>query len=219
MRRVIAVLAAIAAALLSVMVVGSSSATAAGLTCTGIHVNQQFSSVNVPIGSECLLIDSTVAGGVTVGTNGAFVTCNTAIGGSLSANQAYLNIDPLSSIGGSVSINRPGAAPTVGVSNQFCREEGPSAVQPNIPQYSTILCAWKIGSSLSLSNATNPYLENMIGCGPWMHIGGPVLIANNYAPVEMGDAYVTTSVMCVNNHPPAELFNVFAKSITGCELI
>ena len=217
MRRVIAVLAALAAALVSIMVVGSSSAQAASVTCQGIYVNVHVSSVNVLPGGECALLGSTVSGGVSVGTNASFVSCDTAIGGSFSATGAYVDIDPRSSIGGSVTINRPGAAEAVGVSN-ICNVEvipGPEA-QPNIPpSYATILCPWKIGGSVNLSNAVNGYLENTIGCGPWMHIGGPVMIVNNYAPVEFGDAYVHGSVTCVNNHPPAELFDVFAQSISS----
>lgn len=214
MRRVIAVLAALAAALVSVMIVGSTSAQAASLTCTGINFNQHFSSVIVPPGSECLLAGSTVSGGVTVSTNAALIMCDTAVGGSLSATQAYLNVDPLSSIGGSVSINKPGATQLVGTVNQFC-EETPE-LQPNFVVYNTLLCPWYIGGSVNLSNAQSSSNENTIGCGPWMQIGGPVMIVNNYQPVEIGDAVINGTLTCVNNHPQAEEFNVSAKSITGC---
>jgi hypothetical protein len=216
MRRFLALVALVAASLVGV-VVGSGSAQAASLNCSGYVYNKTISSVTVPKNGFCALFNDTVSGGVSVSPGAAFYTCNTDIGGGLSASGAYLNMDNSSSIGGSLSINKAGVAATIGREVICETDTAPTAPEPTT-YYSTYICPHLIGGSVTVANALQTNLDVTLGDCGWMTIGGPVLIANNKSQVEIFQADINGNLTCVNNHPTAVYDWVYANSISGCAL-
>jgi hypothetical protein len=232
MRKILAVIVAFAMMALGIVFTGSQSAFAAGVSCRdGIIANTTVSSVSVPSGGGCLLYNVHVRGGVIVGQDAQFIACDSGIDGGLTANGAFVNVDPLSVIGGSVSINKPTLPEDEGEFD-FCESEE----LPPAP-FSLVLCAWRIGGSVTVTNA--PYEEAIVeigGCSEIFntanaptvvhspdfptfqpYINGPVLVSGNHQPVGIFDELIHGALTCTNNHPTAVWQDVYATNgIHGC---
>jgi hypothetical protein len=152
-----------------------------------------------------------VIGSVTVNKNAEFDACNVTVGGSVGATQAYVNIDNSSSIGGSLTLTQPGS--TLSVGGSPCTEKGSY-------EYSAYVCPHYVGGSVNVRNAPyNEYLEVSIGeCGG-MSIHGSVNVQGNRQYVEIDDANIVGALVCTNNWPPAEAFDVsVGGAVIGCQV-
>ncbi len=178
--------------------------------CNGLLSGPALGSVVVPSNAYCDLVNATVTGSVTVGSNASLKTCDSMIGGSLNATQAYVNVDNGTTIGGSVSLNRPGASLQM-TGTVSCGEQG------GLAEYSSILCPSRIGGGVSVHNGASGGLEVSIGeCGPINPIGGTVSIQNNQLPVTIENSNILGSLICLNNMPPAvQLLNTVHGTVIG----
>jgi hypothetical protein len=206
MRRRIGLVIGVAVAMLLALVgigTASSSATPAPTaltTCNGTYDGVTFNALIVPAWGSCIISNSVVHGSVTVNKNAEFDACDVTVAGSVGATQAYVNIDNSSWIGGSITLNQPGSPLSVGGSP--CTEKGTY-------DYSSYICPHYVGGSVNVTNAPyNSYLEVSIGeCGA-MTIHGGVLIQNNRQLVEIEDATIVGSLLCLNNWPQAQAWDV-----------
>jgi hypothetical protein len=206
MRTRIAVVVGVAlAAMLALFGVTASASNATpaaptALTCSGTYSNVTVSAVTVPAWASCIITNSTVTGSVTVNPTAEFDACNDYIGGSVNATQAYTNIDNKTSIAGSLNLNKPGA--TISIGGSPCTEKGPSA-------YSAYVCPYYVGGSINVLNAPwSNYLWVSIGdCGD-VSVHGSVTIQGNRQYVEIEDATIVGALLCINNWPPAQAYDV-----------
>lgn len=197
-RRIGFVLGVAVAVLVALVGVGAASSSAnpspAPLTtCDGYYTGVTFSSLTVPSWASCKVVDSTVTGSVTVNKGAEFDACHVTVGGSVGATQAYVNIDNSSWIGGSITLSQPGSTLSAG---------GSPCTQKGIYNYSGYICPHYVGGSVNVLSAPyNSYLEVSIGeCGH-MAIHGSVTIKNNNQLVELENATITGSLVCLNNWP------------------
>ncbi len=135
MRKFLALTVALAAAALSWLVLAPASHASTPGNCSGSYSGTAFTTIIVAPNSFCEISNSSVLGAVIVNKNASFYTCNSTIGGSLTATQAYVNIDNGTSIKGAITLTKPGSSGLVGQGT--CSEKG-------ISEYSSILCPWYV---------------------------------------------------------------------------
>jgi hypothetical protein len=214
MRRRIAFVLGVAVAMMLALIgagasVGSASSPAPLTTCNGTYDGVTFSSLTVPAGGSCIISDSTVKGAVKVNKNAEFDACDVTVVGSVNATRAYVNIDNASWIGGSILLDQPGSPISLGGSP--CSTGGSY-------DYSAYICPHYVGGAITVANAPyNDDLEVSIGeCG-WMTIHGSVTIQNNKQWVEIEDATILGSLVCLNNWPTATAWDVTVRGArVGC---
>jgi hypothetical protein len=208
-KRIAFVLGVALAMMLALTAVGASVSNASSslTTCNGTYDGVTFSSLTVPAGGSCIISDSTVRGGVRVNKNAEFDACDVTVAGGVNATQAYVNIDNTSWIGGGILLDQPGSPLSGGGSP--CTERGSY-------DYSAYICPHYVGGGITVQNAPyNDDLEVSIGeCG-YMTIHGAVMIVNNKQWVEIEDATIIGSLVCLNNWPDATAWNV---TVTGARI-
>jgi hypothetical protein len=213
MRKFLVLIAAVATAALSWLVLapGSSAVVTSPSNCSGSYSDATFTTIIVAPYSTCSIYDSTVIGAVIVNQNASFYTCNSTIGGSVTATQAYLNIDNGTSINGAITLTKPGSSQVVGEGT--CNERGTS-------EYSSILCPWHVGGAITVQYGLRYSNPVSIGdCGD-MSIGGSVSILHNRLLVELYDANIAGSLICIDNWPPPDAaFNYVAGARVGCAIL
>jgi hypothetical protein len=198
-KRIVLVLAAVAAAVVSFLVGTPGASAQAPLTCDGTYSGGTYTAVTVRAGDSCELSNVTVLGSVVVNKNANFTTCDTSIAGSVNATKAYVNMDNSSEVGGSITLTQPGVV-MYELDTLCMTEYGSSA-------YASYLCPHYVGGSINVLKAPNWWLELAIGdCGE-MQIGGSVNIEHNREFVYIEDATVVGALICVDNNPPAAAYD------------
>lgn len=187
---------------------GDGAGALAPSTCTGFSVGQTFSTIVVPAGQNCEIDEATVVGSVSLGLNASFKTCASTIGGGITGTQNYVNIDNATTVGGSISLTRPGAEIRGGL---IC------ATTETVEGYSVYLCPNHVGGSITVQNASRYSDEVSIGeCGP-MDVRGGVNLLHNSTETEVEDATIHGSVVCVGDNPTPELEDLsVGGAVTGC---
>jgi hypothetical protein len=210
-KRLVLVAAALIAAATALLFASASSQAnpVPSNICSGIHAGGTWSSIIVPSWSDCEIANATVIGSVSVSPNSSFRTCNVAIGGGVNATQAYVNMDPTTTVGGSINLSQPGFLEVAG-SLRCLPQEG-------IYSYSSYICPHYVGGGISVQNLSYYSNEVSMGdCGP-MNIKGGVTIKNNWNLVEFFDSTVHGSLYCANNWPPPDVEGVDVYGVTiGC---
>jgi hypothetical protein len=208
MRKFLALIAAVAMAALSWLALAPGSSASTPGNCNGSYSNTTFTTIIVAPNSTCSISNSSVVGAVIVNQNASFYTCNSTIGGSLTATQAYVNIDNATSVNGAITLTKPGSAQLIGEST--CNEGGTS-------EYSSILCPWHVGGGITVQQGLRYSNAVSIGdCGD-MSIGGSVSIVHNRLLVEISYTDIAGSLICIDNYPtPDQAFNNVAGARVGC---
>jgi hypothetical protein len=210
MRKFLVLLAAVAMAALSWLVLapGSSAVVTSPSNCSGSYTDATFTTIIVAPYSSCSISDSTVIGAVIVNKNASFYTCDSTIGGSVTATQAYVNIDNGTSVNGAITLTKPGSSEVGGEST--CSDYGPS-------EYSSILCPWHVGGSITVQGGLRYSNDVSIGDCGYMTIGGSVNILHNRLLVEIFGTDISGSLICIDNWPPPEQAdNYVAGARVGC---
>lgn len=204
-KRLVVLIVAVAAAALSwvVLAPAQSQAQTPPTTCNGVFYGGSVNSVVVPSGSECVLINTTVKGNVTASPNSSLRACGANIKGSVQTNEAYVNMDWYTTVGGSIWLNQTGTEMF-----EIVPCGGPIGIDDG---YAAYICPRNVGGSIHVTNGDSG-LEVAIGeCGP-MNIHGSVWITNNDQSVSLQDSNILGSLTCLNNNPPAEVWDTW---VTG----
>lgn len=204
-KRLIVLVVSVAMAALSWMVIAPASSQALPSTtvCSGTYWGGTFSNLVVPSYNSCVLYNSRVKGTITAYPNSSLRTCGADISGTVTSTQGYVNMDWYTTVGGSVSLNRPGTMLAGLIScNTVGTESG----------YAAYICPKLIGGSLDVTNGPNSGMHVEMGdCGP-MNIHGSVNITDNNLFVSLEDAQILGSLRCLNNDPNAAVWDT---SVTG----